>query len=202
LVINAGGQSRRMGQPKALLAAPPDGEPLLAHIVRRLQGLATEPIIVIANDPQIRTETNLDDGVRWLTDRYIDVGPLGGIATALAAIEGWALIVACDMPLLNPALLAQMVTVAREENENGQPQWDAVVPVVNDYAEPLHALYHRRCLPAIAARLAAEERRAVAFLPDVRVRYLEEAWLRQYDPELRSFTNVNTPHEWAALRWP
>lgn len=203
LVINAGGESRRMGRPKALLPVPPTGEPLLATIVRRLQGLTAEPILIIANDPQICKTVEEEIGknvqMRWLTDRHIGVGPLGGIATVLAEVTSWALIVACDMPLLNPTLLRQLIMLAGEVDTTGHERWDAVVPVVNGYPEPLHALYHARVLPAVAARLAAEQRRATAFLPDVRVRYVTEEELRRYDPALHSFQNVNTPEEWALV---
>ena len=61
----------------------------------------------------------------------------------------------------------------------------------------LHALYHPRCLPFVQARLAAGERRAICFLPDVRVRFVQEAELQQVDPMLQSFFNANTPAEWA-----
>ncbi len=190
-----------MGQPKALLPVPPTGEPLLATIVRRLQGLTAEPILIIANDPQICKTIGEEIGenvpIRWLTDRHIGVGPLGGIATALAAVPAWALVVACDMPLLNPTLLRQLMALAGEVDATDDERWDAVVPVVNGYPEPLHALYHARVLPAVAARLAAEQRRATAFLTDVRVRYVTEEELRRYDPALSSFQNVNTPEEWA-----
>ncbi len=200
LVINAGGQSRRMGQPKALLPVPPQGRRLLETIVQRLQPLAPHAILVIANDPMIRQQTNLGDTVRWLSDTYLDVGPLGGIATALATVTDWAIVVACDMPLLNPDLLRYLVALAQEVDSTRAAVWDAIVPVVDGYPEPLHAIYHRRCLAAVTARLAAGQRRATAFLPDIHVRYVHEAELRRHDPALQSFLNVNTPEEWAQIR--
>lgn len=203
LVINAGGQSRRMGEPKALLPMPGTGEPLLAVMLRRLQGVTEEPPIIIANDPQIQAtvaeKAPLDEPVRWLADCYGTVGPLGGIATALAAVNGWILLVACDMPLLNPHLLRYLLWLTGEGGTDGVARWDAIVPVVNGYPEPLHALYHSRVLPAVAARLGAGERRATAFLPDVRVRYVHEEELRPHDPALHSFMNINTPEEWAVV---
>lgn len=202
LVINAGGQSRRMGQPKALLPVPPENRPLLAQIAHRFQALTPTQTVIIANDPAFPQQVALGDEIRWLTDAYSDAGPLGGIATGLAACAGWAIFVACDMPLLNPALFAHFCTLAAETEETGADRWDAIVPVVDGYPEALHTLYHRRCLPAVTARLAAGERRAICFLPDVRVRYVPEDELRQIDPALRSFFNANTPAEWTeALRY-
>lgn len=199
LVINAGGQSRRMGQPKALLPIPPDQQPLLQQIVQRLHPLAPQRTVVIANDPAIRAQTALPPDTQWLPDTYPAVGPLGGLATGLAACADWAICVACDMPLLNPALFAYFQTLAAEIDPTGTARWDAIVPVVADYPEALHALYHCRCLPAITARLAAGDRRAISFLPDVRVRYVPETELRPLDPALHSFYNANTPEEWAQV---
>ena len=205
LIVNAGGQSRRMGQPKALLPMPADNQPLLQQIVQRLQPLSPQQTLVIANDPSFRQQVDLGESVIWLTDAYPGVGPLGGLATGLAACDGWALFVACDMPLVNPTLFAHFCRLAAESGAEGVAEtvnvdrWDAIVPVVDNYPEALHTLYHRRCLPAIAARLAAGERRVICFLPDVRVRYVDEAELRQYDPLLHSFLNANTPEEWAQV---
>lgn len=186
-----------MGQPKALLPLPPTNVPLLQVIYQRLQSLSPQHTIIIANDPSFRAQVVLPDDVLWLTDAYPATGPLGGLATGLAAYATWAICVACDMPLLNPALFAYFCTLTAETNPRDGKAWDAVVPVVNDYPEPFHALYHPRCLPAILDCLAKGERRATAFLPAVCVRYVPETELRQFDPELRSFLNTNTPAEWA-----
>jgi molybdopterin-guanine dinucleotide biosynthesis protein A len=199
LIINAGGQSRRMGQPKALLPLPPTNQPLLQMIFQRLQQLGPQQTVVIANDPALRTQAPLADDVLWLADAYPDTGPLGGLATGLAVCDGWAICVACDMPLLNPALFIYFCTLAIETDQAGADRWDAVVPVVDNYPEALHALYHRRCLSAIVERLANGERRATAFFPAIRVRYVNETELRQFDPALLSFFNANTPAEWAQV---
>lgn len=199
LIVNAGGQSRRMGKPKALLPMPPDNQPLLQQIVQRLQSLSPQRIVVVANDPSFREQVDLGESVTWLPDTYPAVGPLGGLATGLAVCDDWAIFVACDMPLLDLALFAYFCTLAAEKDAVGADQWDAIVPVVDQYPEALHTLYHRRCLPAIEARLAGGERRAICFLPDVRVRYVPEPELRHFDPTLQSFFNANTPEEWAQV---
>jgi molybdopterin-guanine dinucleotide biosynthesis protein A len=198
LVINAGGQSRRMGQPKALLPTP-TGAPLLVHVLRRLAPLAPAHTIVVANDPAIAALPALPPGTRCLADAYPGTGTLGGIATGLGAASGWTAVAACDLPFVQVTVFAYLCVIAAEQ-EHGGDRWDAVVPVVGGYEEPLHALYHARCLPAIAARLAAGARRVISFMPDVRTRYVDEAELRAIDPQLSSFVNVNTPEEWAAVQ--
>jgi molybdopterin-guanine dinucleotide biosynthesis protein A len=104
------------------------------------------------------------------------------------------------MPLLNPVLLRYLAALTEEVDSTGAAVWDAVVPLIDERPEPLHAIYHHRCLAAVTARLAAGQRRATAFLPDVRVRYVREEELRRHDAALHSFLNVNTPEEWAQIQ--
>lgn len=196
LVINAGGQSRRMGTAKALLPVPPHGTPLIAHIAARLAPLAADALVVVTNEPALPQAAQLPPGTIFVADAYPDTGTLGGIATGLQQASEWALVVACDLPLVSAELCAMLAGLAGEQVE-GQERWDAVVPVVDGYEEPLHALYHRRCLPAIEARLAAGQRRVISFMPDVRTLYVQEEQLRAADPQLHSFFNTNTPEEWA-----
>ncbi len=197
LVINAGGQSRRMGQAKALLPTPPDGIPLIAHIARRLEILHPQQRVVVSNDPELETAAKLPEGTMFVADAFPDTGTLGGIATGLIHTPEWAAVVACDLPLVSGRLFAALAEIATE-GDGGMDRWDAVVPLVGGYEEPLHALYHWRCLPAIKERLAQGQRRVISFMPDVRTRYVDEEELRKVDPELRSFMNVNTPEEWNA----
>jgi molybdopterin-guanine dinucleotide biosynthesis protein A len=197
LIINAGGESRRMGRSKALLPVPPDDAPLIAHVARRLAVLPLDRVVVVANDPALPAQAHLPAATRFVPDAYPDTGTLGGIATGLQQIDGWAIVVACDLPLVSAALFARLAQLAAEQ-EGDEDRWDAVVPVVGGYEEPLHALYHRRCLPAIEARLAQGQRRVISFLGDMRTRYVSEEALRIVDPQLHSFVNANTPAEWDA----
>lgn len=190
LLINAGGASRRMGQPKALLPAPGSGELLIRHIAARLRPLADD-LLVIANDPAIGAAVKVLDA-RCLADAFPGTGPLGGLATGLAALDGWCICVACDLPFVQPDVFRYLIAQSDDE-------WDAVVPLVAGRPQPLHALYHRRCLPAVEAALHTSGRRMDSFLPQVRTRFVLEEELRPIDPDLRSFVNVNTPEEWAAL---
>ncbi|MFN8468075.1 MAG: molybdenum cofactor guanylyltransferase [Caldilineaceae bacterium] len=200
LVINAGGQSRRMGTGKALLPVPPHGTPLIAHIAARLVPLGADRLVVVTNDAALPLAAQLPPGTIFVADAYPDTGTLGGIATGMQQAPEWALVVACDLPLVSADLCVMLAGLAGEQAD-GQDRWDAVVPVVDGYEEPLHALYHRRCLRAIEARLAAGQRRVISFMPDVRTLYVKEEQLRTVDPQLHSFFNTNTPEEWAeALR--
>lgn len=198
LVVNAGGESSRMGQSKALLPVPPTNMPLIVHIIERLRPIVQPGILVVANDLEITAALSGDASVRLVTDAWENVGALAGIGTALFKISDWALIVACDLPLVSPDLCAHLITLTAERDATGDPAWDAVVPYVGGYPEPLHALYHRRCLTAILAHIQRGDYRAHGFLDDTRTRRVEEAELGRFDPDLNSFRNVNTPEEWQA----
>ena len=201
LVVNAGGQSRRMGRDKALLPVPPAGQPLLGHVVARLAPLRPGALVVVSNNAELPALVTLPGAPQFVADAYPDTGTLGGIATGLRHTADRALVVACDLPLVSASLCRFLWAIAQENaDESGDrlDRWDAVVPVVGGYEEPLHALDHVRCLPAIEARLAQGQRRVISFMPDVRTRYVTEDELRPIDPELRSFVNANTPEEWEA----
>ena len=92
LIVNAGGQSQRMGRVKALLPTPPDGEPLIAHVVRRLAPLGVARTIVVANDPELPAQADLPGKTIFVPDAYPDTGTLGGIATGLHQVDGWAIV--------------------------------------------------------------------------------------------------------------
>jgi molybdopterin-guanine dinucleotide biosynthesis protein A len=94
-------------------------------------------------------------------------------------------VVGCDMPFLSTRLLARLIDLS--------PAYDVVAPRVDGFPEPLHAVYSRACLAAIQPRVEAGRLKIVGFYEDVRVRYVDEVELREVDPELRSFRNVNTP---------
>jgi molybdopterin-guanine dinucleotide biosynthesis protein A len=169
--------------------------PLLAHIAHRLMPVVSpERMVVVTNDPTLAQSLRLPLPATFILDAYPNTGTLGGIATGLRAVDGWALVVATDLPLVSAPLCAWLASLTTRDT--GDAGFDVIMPVVGGYEEPLHALYHRRCLSSIEARLARGERRVISFLPDVRVRYVAETELRAHDPDLRSFVNANTPDEW------
>src|SRR5512143_3119304 len=99
VVVQAGGQSTRMGENKAL--KPFLGEPLIQRVIQRLRPVADE-VLITANDPL----EYLFLGVPVFPDVRPGRGPLGGLYTALAkATHPTAAVVACDMPFASAPLL-------------------------------------------------------------------------------------------------
>lgn len=180
-VILAGGKSRRFGKNKALVEI--DGIPLIGRVVSVMQSVF-QHIVLITNTPDEYSYLKLP----MYEDIIKGLGPLGGIFTALMTITNEAaFFVACDMPSLNRELIHHMVKVRAD--------FDAVVPSIHGNVEALHALYCKRCLPAIRRLVDSREYQVFRFFPDVSVRYLDDNEIRCFDPELRSFFNVNRPQE-------
>lgn len=196
LILNAGGQSRRMGQSKALLPVPASGLLLFAHMLQRLQALPFDRVIVVTNQPELADNWGVMPPITFVPDDQPGLGPLGGMVTGLALCQEWAAVLACDLPLVNPDVVQLLTDLAQQRDSEGNFMWQAVVPQVNGYEQPLHALYHRSLLPLMQARLTQGERQARSLLAAVRTRWVTDAEIRPVDPELHSFYNVNTPAEW------
>lgn len=184
-VVLAGGMSRRLGRNKAL--EPVGGQPIITRVFDRLSQVAGE-LVAVVNDAERAASLPLPSGAVVAVDRYPGAGPLGGLFTGLAATsQPWALIVACDMPFINLDLVRHMLAL--------RPGHDIVVPVLNGFTEPLHALYSTRCLTWMEERLKANDLKISRFFDQARVRYIPEEAVRRLDPDLTSFFNVNTQED-------
>jgi molybdenum cofactor guanylyltransferase len=183
VAIQAGGQSRRMGRDKGLVLL--DGRPLVRHLLDRVADLGDE-ILVTTNRP----EDYAFLGVQLASDESPGAGALSGLRTALRAAHGdKVLVLACDMPFVDRSLITHLIGLASRA--------DVVVPRLAGEYEPMHAVYDRGCLPEIEASLEAGDMRMISFFPRVRVLAVEDAELDRFDPDRRSFFNVNTPEELA-----
>jgi molybdopterin-guanine dinucleotide biosynthesis protein A len=182
--IQAGGASSRMGEDKALKLFL--GRPLIQRVVDRLAPIADE-LIVTTNRPEDYQFLSL----RLCPDLKPGRGALGGLYTAIAsATQPLVAVVACDMPFASPTFLEEACRRMIQE------QADVVIAKSDEGFEPIHAVYRRvTCLPAIEAAIQADQWKVIAWFPQVRVRVLTSAELRQLDPDGLAFWNVNTPEE-------
>ena len=188
--VLAGGQSTRMGQDKALLPLANGGPTMLALVVDSLAGIADD-VFIVANDRRKYQAL----GVRVVPDLHPGNGALGGIQAAVEhANHERCLVVACDMPFLNPALLRRMADEPRD--------YDVLVPLIPGESrqggdglvfQTLHAIYSKQCLEPIERRIAQGKRQIVGFFEDVRVRTLDIGEISRWDPSLQSFFNANNP---------
>ncbi len=186
LVIQAGGESRRMGEDKAL--KPFLGQPLILRVINRLRHLPGE-MLITSSQPGKYAFLEL----KVFPDQYPGRGALGGLHTALFhASLPLVAVVACDMPFASAGMLGRMVEVMQKE------MVDVVVPCSETGWEPMHAVYRQAaCLPAITAALEAGEQKAIAWFPAVRVRAFTMEEAAACDPSGLAFWNLNTREEFS-----
>ena len=190
VTILAGGYGSRMGGvDKAALEL--DGKPLLDRVLEVVSPLAAE-IFVVANDERFAGDRRFT----VLHDSEPHAGVLPALLTALdTASSPLMLLLACDMPFVSRAVLDHLLTYAAT--------YDAVMPYVQSFPQAMHAVYRvEPCRAAVRALLADESggRRMISFLDDVNAIRIPEHEIRQIDPEIRSFFNVNTPYDLEAAR--
>lgn len=186
LAIQAGGESSRMGENKAL--RPFLGQPLIQRVLLNLSPIFQE-VLLTANQPEIYAFL----GVRTVPDLQPGNGALGGLLTALHyASNPVVAVVACDMPFASRKLLQYQMALLMSEG------MDVAIPSTESGLEPLHCVFRREtCLPAIQKALQNGERRMISWFSDVKVRVLTLEEVTSIEPSGLSFINVNTPEEFA-----
>ena len=190
-IVLCGGQSKRMGRPKAWL--PFASEIMLPRVVRLL-GEAVAPVVVVAAPDQDLPP--LPAGVEVVRDEEKGRGPLQGLAAGLAALRGRAdaaYLSSCDVPFLRPAFVRRLVDLLGEHA--------ICVPRVGEYHHPLAAVYRVDVADAVARLLAEDRLRPFFLFEAVPTRVVEAAELADVDPTFETLRNLNTPEDYeAALR--
>jgi molybdenum cofactor guanylyltransferase len=190
-IVLCGGQSRRMGRPKAWL--PFAGETMLGRVVRLLAE-AVDPIVVVAAPDQ--DVPPLPAGIAVVRDEAQGRGPLQGLAAGLAALRGRAdaaYLSSCDVPFLRPDFVRRLVELLG----------DAMICVaqVGEYHHPLAAVYRVEAADAVAQLLAKGRLRPFFLFEAVPTRVVGAAELAGVDPTFQTLRNLNTPEDYeAALR--
>ena len=189
-VVLCGGKSSRMGTSKALLPFGP--ETMLQRVVRILDGLVSPIAIVAAVDQELPP---LPDGIIRTHDEQPGRGPLEGLRAGLKALPpdvDAAYVTSCDVPLLEPGFVTEMLALARGH--------DVAVMEIDGFPHPLSAVYRRATLPHIEELLAHDRLRPVFLYERVRTRKVRPEEITT-DPELRTLRNLNTREDYErALR--
>lgn len=171
----AGGDSQRMGRPKALLAL--GGETFLQRQAR-LFSCADEHLLS-SNDPRVALP-----GVPAIADARPGFGPLAGLCALLERCKSARLaVIPCDLPLMDPAVVQRLLEAMGDADFCGA--------TVGGRHQPLGAVYSRRALPSLRRALGCGSRRLTAALGGLQVR-----WIPMDDEAARrAFFNVNTPED-------
>jgi molybdopterin-guanine dinucleotide biosynthesis protein A len=187
-VLLAGGKSRRMGEDKRYLVV--GEQTLLERGLGVLRSIFQEVLVVIAHD-----SPPLGVDARVVRDLVPDCGSLGGLYTGLTqAAAPCIFVVACDMPFLDQAVIAQFTS--------RRATADIVIAKLAARLHPMHALYGKGCLPVLEQMIRARQLKIQEMVShaSLRVQYVTEADLLTIDPSWHSFQNVNTPADLEAAR--
>ena len=186
--ILTGGQSRRMGTDKSRLLI--DGQSFVDRIAGELS--AASPSVTVVGDNSAATQSRLN--FPTVSDVYPKWGALGGVHAALSACSaGWALIVACDFPLVTKELFALLASL--------RGRMEAVAPIQSDgIPQPLCALYRvDPCLRRAEQLIKSGERKPIALLQSVETLWVRFAELSTMEGAENFFDNINTPADYARV---
>jgi len=201
-VVLCGGQSSRMGQPKAWLDF--GAETLLQRVVRVCSEVA-RPVVVVAAPDQDLPE--LPAGTILAHDPVEGRGPLQGIAVGLATLERHArfgFVTSTDAPYLAPSFIRRMHQLCRSD----QPAdtFEVAVAHIDGRHQPLGAVYACALHQQASALLGKDRRRLMSVIELARANYVDRAALladtalAAADPDLRSLSNLNTPEDYQRAR--
>jgi molybdopterin-guanine dinucleotide biosynthesis protein A len=174
-----------MGTSKALLPFGP--ETMLQRVVRLLGGIVAPIVVVAAVDQHL---PDLPAGVIVTRDERGGRGPLEGLRAGLKALPEHveaAYVTSCDVPLLVPDFVRQMLDLARGH--------DAAVMEIEGFTHPLSAVYRRAMLAQVEELLAQDRLRPVFLLDAVNTRRVRPEEISA-DPELRTLRNLNTQEDY------
>lgn len=195
-LILAGGQSQRMGRDKALLQLPQTGQLLLQHVYEVAQ-CCSSTVYVLTPWPE-RYAALLPQTAVWLHESTPGAGPLVALSLGWSLILAdcqqhsppeWLLVLACDMPALDPRLLQQWQRTLTGVDASAI----AALPRRADRWEPLCGFYHRRCVPNLNKAISLNIRSFQRWLAQEQVATLI---VNSHDKSYDMLKNCNTPVDW------
>jgi len=193
-----------MGRPKHELVLT--GDTMLSRQIRLVRSVSRSVALVgLPADPQrasfsqVRAsgvEASLLEGVGVLPDAVAGRGPLGGIYTGLSWTRTeFNLFLGCDLPFITSRFLSYLSRYALS------CQADVTVPESREgHYQPLCAVYRRRALPVVAARLARGENKVSRFFRYTRCRVVAWPEIARAGFPAGIFGNMNTPEDYAAAQ--
>ncbi|MFO8032856.1 MAG: molybdenum cofactor guanylyltransferase [Desulfohalobiaceae bacterium] len=187
IILSGGLNTRMQGLNKSFLQL--QGQSFLQRLLGILKPLFPE-IILVTRQPELYSEP----GVRVVEDVFQIRSSLTGMhAGLLHCSHNQAFVTACDMPLLQPALIRELLASWKQDCE-------VLVPKKDSFYEPLCAIYSRSCLPWIEAFLRQGQVKISNLYQQVQTKEIPEQNLRQADPDLLSFLNINSHEDLLQVR--
>lgn len=197
-VILSGGDSTRMGEDKAALNI--SGISLLERVASIVSPLFKETII------STRHEYHKIEGIKTIIDGDYRKGPASGLLTSMEAMTtDWAFCIASDMLLIEPNLIIYLASL--------RESYDYIVPYTGEQdaecqdkecqIQPLFAFYHKSTIPELKNRILNGDRGLCKYLNSLdenRIRKVMDKEMTKFDPELKSFIDVDKPDEFRMVK--
>jgi molybdopterin-guanine dinucleotide biosynthesis protein A len=189
-IILAGGYSRRFGQDKGTLRLL--DKPLIRHILDRISTVVDQTLVVVSSKNQKTTFAQiLSSDVEVIQDVYDLQSPLVGALTGFRNAQGkYCMLLPCDTPLVSTPVISLLFDSCISKDA-AIPRWP------NKFTEPLQAAYRTAsALVAAENALRGSEQRMqsmVQYLDEVK--YVSTTRLKEIDPDLATFLNINTPSD-------
>jgi len=178
-LILAGGKNRRFGDLKSFIKI--NSRSIIDTNIELLRNIFTE-VILSTNDP----EKYFYLGVPMVGDIMKDKGPMSGILTTLMLNDVQTVFVtACDMPFIQVDLIHFM-------KRRWTSSFHAAIPVFQGNPQPLFGIYSKKVAAVMETSIRNNMNSLRDFLHEINVLYIREKEVKEYDPEGKSFININT----------
>lgn len=179
-LVLTGGKSKRMGTDKAMLNY--HGVTQVEHNYTLLKSYCEDVFVSVREK---RHNLNLPQ----ITDKYLDIGPMGGILSTMRENPDAAwLVMACDLPFVTRETLEYLI-----EHRNPFKNATAFASAEDSFPEPLCAIYEPKSVLALMWFLSLGYHCPRKVLINSRVEILElinEYWL----------VNANSPEEFDLVK--
>lgn len=188
-IILAGGESQRFKTDKGLLNLA--GKPLISHVIGRTINLVDEIVVCVKTETQLSLYSQvLPKEAKLVIDtKGLPQCPLTGALTGLMNVKGeYSIILPCDTPFISKKIIDLLFEIAVGVDA-AIPRWP------NDYIEPLQAVYRSKAALEAAKRTIETNNYRMQSMISLlrRVRYISTLIIKEIDPKMYTFLNVNTP---------
>ena len=180
-IVLVGGAARRAGGREKYFFTF-RGRTFIDRLIGTLREVVDEIVVVARDSEQCERFDHLGE-IRCIPDLRRDLGPIGGLHAGVLAVHGeYIFVAACDMPCIHPGVV-RLLFDAAIGYDVAIPSWNA------DMLEPLHAVYRTGALIAYLEEHESLSLRAM--IRSLNTRYVEMEKIREIDPDLMTFTNIN-----------
>jgi molybdopterin-guanine dinucleotide biosynthesis protein A len=182
-VILAGGANMRFGgviKAKLLIG----GKSIISRVTGIIEDVFDEIIIVTNSTDEFKEY----DRFKIVGDQFLETGPLGGIHAALkSSTKDSVFVFAGDMPFLERELITDQIDFYNKNN------CKVLVPKVNQFIEPLHAIYSKSIEKDLENYLSVTNNYAVKdYIKRIKTCYM---LLSESHEIAKAFSNINSPKE-------